>query len=117
MTVSFRGFCFALLVFAIVGFVASTAVEADVPKAEDVATCNTEAQDAISPGSAARGNAVPNTSDHSRAAQARQNEPSSEKAGQVTRSPDAQLDGMDGDGAKNPAYQAAFRGCMRRRGF
>lgn len=117
MTVSFRGFCFVLLVFAIVGFVASTAVDADVPTAENVAACNTEAQDAISPGSAARGNAMPNTSDHSRAAQARQNETSSETPGRVTRSPDAQLDGMDGDGAKDPAYQAAFRGCMRRRGF
>ena len=117
MTVSFRGFCFALLMFAVVGFVASTAVDADVPKAEDVASCNAEARDAIRPGSAARGDAVPNTSDHSRAAQARQNETSSEKTGWVTRSPDAQLDGMDGDGAKDPAYQAAFRGCMRRRGF
>ena len=117
MTVSFRGFGFALLVFAIVGFVASTAVDADVPKTEDVVECNTEAQDAIRPGRAARGNAVPNTSDHSRAAQARLNETSSEKTGRVTRSPDAQLDGMDGDGAKDPAYQAAFRGCMRRRGF
>ena len=78
LTVSFRGFGFAVLAFAIVGFVASTGVDADVPKAEDVAECNTEAQDAIRPGSAARGNAVPNTSDHSRVAQARQNETSSE---------------------------------------
>ena len=117
MTTSSRAFRVALFVFALVGFVASTAVDADVPKAEDVAACNIEARDAISPEGAGRGNAMPNTSDHSRAAQARQNEPPSEKTGQVTRSPDAQLDGMDGDGAKDPAYQAAFRGCMRRRGF
>src|ERR1041384_8212705 len=106
-----------LLGFAIVGLVTETAVDADVPKAEDVAACNANAQDAIQPGSAARGFAMPNTGDYSRAAQARQNEASSEKTGRVTRSLDAQLDGMDGDGAKDPAYQAAFRGCMRRRGF
>jgi hypothetical protein len=117
MTLSFSRLSLALSAFAIVGFVAWTAVDADVPKAEDVAACNTEAHDAIRPGSSARGNAVPNTSDHSRAARARQNETSSEKTGRITRSADAQLDGMDGDGAKDPAYQAAFRGCMRRKGF
>ena len=30
---------------------------------------------------------------------------------------DAQLTGMDPDGAKNPAYQAAYRSCMRKSGF
>ena len=117
MTGWFRGFSLAFLALAMAGFVASTTASADVSRPEDVAACNTAAQDAISPGSAARGNTVPNTSDHRRAAEARQREASSETTGQITRSPDAQLDGMDGDGAKNPAYQAAFRGCMRRRGF
>lgn len=117
MTVPLGSLCVALWAFALVGLVAPTAVDGDVPTATAVAACNTEAQDAISLGSAARGNAVPNASDHRRAARARQNDTSSEKARRTTRSPDAQLNGMDGDGAKDPAYQAAFRSCMRRRGF
>lgn|SRR5688572_1359711 len=107
----------ALVVFAIGGFVGSTAGAGGVPKAEDVVSCNAEANDAILRGSAARGGAMPNTGDRSRAAAARENEPSSTATSRVARSLDAQLDGMDGEGAKDPAYQAAFRGCMRRMGF
>jgi hypothetical protein len=109
---SFRRVCFALQVFTMIGMLAPTTVGAEVARAEDAAACNAEARDAIRPESTARSNAVPNTGDHSRAAQAQQTETSA-----VTRSPDAQLDGMDGEGAKDPAYQAAFRGCMRRKGF
>jgi hypothetical protein len=35
----------------------------------------------------------------------------------VIESPDPQIHGMDAEGAKNPAYQAAYRSCMRRKGF
>jgi hypothetical protein len=38
-------------------------------------------------------------------------------AGQVTHSPDLQIHGMDGEGAKDAAYRAAYRVCMRRDGF
>ena len=102
----------AIVIFALVAFVEPVAVEADVPKAEDVVECNAEAHDAIQPGSVARGRSAPNAGDHRRAAQARHSEASRE-----IRSRDAQLHGMDGQGAKEPAYQAVFRGCMRRRGF
>jgi hypothetical protein len=114
----FSGSCVVLVACAVGGVVMSTPVGADVPKAADVAACNTEAQDAIRPGSAAaRGSAVPNPGDQSRAAEARQGDPSSETTARVTRSRDAQLEGMDAEGAKDAAYQAAFRGCMRRNGF
>jgi hypothetical protein len=32
-------------------------------------------------------------------------------------SADPPIHGMDADGAKNAAYQAAYRSCMRRKGF
>ena len=112
-----RGPCVTLAVFAIGAFVVSTAVASGVPNTENVVSCNAEASDAILRGSAARGSAMPNTGDRSRAAAARENEPSSKATSRVARSLDAQLDGMDGEGAKDPAYQAAFRGCMRRMGF
>ena len=107
----------ALVVIIVVQGVASTAVDADVPRPADVTACNTEAVDAVGPGGSARGSAVPNPDDHRRAAEARQSPPVTEKATSLTASPDAQLEGMDFEGAKDPAYQAAFRGCMRRGGF
>jgi hypothetical protein len=117
MTVSSGSFRVALLLFWSLGCLPSSPVDADVAKPEDVAACNIQAHDAIRLGSTSRGRAVPNTSDHDRAAQARQSETSMEMGDAATRSPDAQLEGMDGDGAKDPVFQAAFRGCMRRKGF
>jgi len=105
----------ALLVWWGIGLAAPALVGADAVTHEDVAACNSEARDAIQPGSAARGSALPNTGDRDRATQSQLTETSTASPG--VASGDAQLDGMDRDGAKDPAYQAAFRGCMRRKGF
>jgi hypothetical protein len=37
--------------------------------------------------------------------------------GETSRSEDPQLAGIDPEGAKDPAYQAAYRTCMRKSGF
>jgi hypothetical protein len=42
---------------------------------------------------------------------------SSMPATAVIESPDPQLHGMEAEGAQNAAYQAAYRSCMRRKGF
>ena len=36
---------------------------------------------------------------------------------QATQSPDPQIHGMDAEGARDPAYRAAYRVCMRKRGL
>jgi precorrin-3B methylase len=86
----------------------------EVPTAADVATCNDQALQAIKTG---RGS--PTTGDHARAARARgavtANTPGVATA--VVESADPQIHGMEGEGAKDPVYQAAFRSCMRRKGF
>ena len=81
-----------------------------VPKAEDISACNLEAQRAASTGTASGDSPLPNAKDHSRAAEAR-------SAGGGTKPDDPQLVGMDTEGAKDPAYQAAYRTCMRKAGF
>jgi hypothetical protein len=88
---------------------------ADVPKPADIAACNGEAQEATRKGSASRG-ASPNARDHSRAAHARGGAASATLGGDP-RASDPQLEGMDPDGAMEPAYQAAYRTCMRKAGF
>jgi len=35
----------------------------------------------------------------------------------VIESSDPQIHGMNAEGAKNATYQAAYRSCMRRKGF
>jgi hypothetical protein len=80
-----------------------------VPTAFDFASCNAEARDAVKTGGRAASSAVPSTKDHRRAVEAQR--------GETRESDDAQLSGMNADGAKDPAFQAAYRICMRRSGF
>jgi hypothetical protein len=88
-----------------------------VPKAEDIAACNMEAQRAVRDGAGSRESAVPTAKDHSRAAEARGTEPPAQSVAGGVKSEDPQLAGIDTEGAKNPAYQAAYRTCMRKSGF
>ncbi len=90
---------------------------AQVPKAEDIAACNTEAQHAVRSGTTPQDSAQPNTKDQSRAAEARRTEARTQNAAGGTQSDDPQLAGMNAEGAKDPAYQAAYRTCMRKAGF
>jgi hypothetical protein len=80
-----------------------------VPESKDFAACNAEARDALKSGASAPSSASPIMKDRERADDA--------KRGDAPRSDDPQLTGIDTDGAKNPAYQAAYRTCMRRSGF
>jgi hypothetical protein len=88
---------------------AASTGQTSVPTAENFAACNAEARDALKRPSADSPAASPIMKDEKRAGEARRGEP--------TRSDDAQLTGMDPEGAKNPAYQAAYRTCMRKSGF
>lgn len=81
---------------------------ADVPGAGDIAACNREAQERV------RGRAGPPTSKDEAGADAARKA----VAGPAeTQSGDAQIHGMEGEGAKDAAYRAAYRVCMRRHGF
>lgn len=89
---------------------------ADVPTAKDIAACNQEAQVGV------RGSAVsPTSKDEANAGAARRGggetveHPGQTAAG--TQSSDPQIHGMEGEGAKNAAYRAAYRVCMRQKGF
>ncbi len=97
----------ALLVAAL--FSASALAYADVPTITDVAACNADAHDTVRGGTAS-----PTTKDEARAADARKD---LDPIAKITQSADPQIAGMDGDGAKNAAYRAAYRVCMRKKGF
>ena len=91
-------------------------VHAEVPTAGHIAACNREAREALrSP------TVVPIPKDEVGADDARKAGTAAVDVpganGEVTQSPDAQIQGMDGDGAKNAASRAAYRVCMRRNGF
>jgi hypothetical protein len=106
---------FALVIAVIVG--AWGVAQADVPKAEDIAACNKEAQEAVRTGSASPRTASPTTKDASRATEARRGDAATDRADSTARSDDPQVEGMDAEGAKDPVYQAAYRTCMRKGGF
>lgn len=89
---------------------------ADVPTVGDMTACNQEAR----VGSRDR-SASPTSKDQvdaEAARRARNGAPVSPGATEaVTQSEDPQIHGMDVQGATDAAYRAAYRVCMRRRGF
>ena len=89
---------------------------ADVPTAADIAACNQQAREGL------RGRTVfPTRKDEAGADEARKTRAATvEPPGtteHVMHSPDPQIHGMDGEGAKDAAYRAAYRSCMRKNGF
>ena len=108
MTFAMRGQ--AIVFAAVVIFATSSIAFSQVPKADDIAACNLEAQRAVRAGPASAESALPNTKDQSHAARETGN-------GDGAQSDDPQLAGMDPEGAKDAAYQAAYRTCMRKAGF
>ena len=102
---------------AVIVFATVSVGYAQVPKAEDIAACNAEAQRAINSGRTSAASPLPTAKDHDRAAGARSTKGTGQAAGDGVKSDDPQLAGMDAEGAKNPAYQAAYRTCMRQAGF
>ena len=105
-------------VFALVfllSLATTRAVEAQVPTAADFAACNREA-----PQLAKAGTTSPIEGDYARAGGQRAGAvttKSTGSAGKAIESSDPQIHGMEAEGARDAAYQAAYRGCMRRRGF
>jgi len=99
-----------LVVIAAVGI-----AHGQVPTPADVAACNNEAPAVIKTGAAS-----PTVSDHARAKGARDGPPTSSAADfklPLVESSDPQIHGMNAEGAKDATYQAAYRSCMRRKGF
>src|SRR5262245_16023940 len=111
MTFAMRGQAATFFAAAFI-FISPSAAFPQVPKADDIAACNLEAQRAVRTGTGSVESALPNTKDQSRAAQARET-----GRGDGAKSDDPQLAGMDPEGAKDAAYQAAYRTCMRKAGF
>jgi hypothetical protein len=88
---------------------------ADVPTAKDFAECNREARE----GRRDRG-ASPNQKDHDGAKQARSaGSGAADQPGTARefRSEDSQVAGIDAAGETDPEYRAAYRVCMRKKGF
>ena len=99
----------------LVSLTAPRAAAGEVATAADSVACNQEA-----PSLTRAGMATPTVNDHTRADRVRavaMTTGSRALTATVIESPDPQIHGMDAEGAKNPAYQAAFRSCMRRKGF
>ena len=107
----------AILFAAVIVLATSGVAHPQVPTTDDIAACNAEAQRAVSARIPSGDSPQPTTKDHSRAAEARRTETPSQTGGGGTKSDDPQLAGMNAEGAKDPAYQAAYRTCMRKAGF
>jgi hypothetical protein len=87
----------------------------EVPTPADFAACNEEAPEAVRAGTAS-----PIVGDHVRAGRARATAMTPSFfafTGRAIASSDPQIHGMTTAGAKDATYQAAYRSCMRRKGF
>ncbi len=105
----------ALALILLVSLAATRTADGEVPTAADSAACNEEA-----PEVAKAGTASPTMGDHARADSARASAMTTNSidfAGKIIESSDPQIHGMEAEGARNATYQAAYRSCMRRKGF
>ena len=105
----------ALALILLVSLAVTRTADGQVPTAADSVACNEEAPKAVKTGSAS-----PITGDHVRADSARagaMTTSSIDVTRTVIESSDPQIHGMNAEGAKNATYQAAYRSCMRRKGF
>jgi hypothetical protein len=103
----------ALALFLLISLAATPTVDGQVPTADDFAACNEEAPQAVKAGIAS-----PIRGDHVRADRARGSVMTTiASAFTGIESANPQIRGMDAEGAKTAAYQAAYRSCMRRKGF
>jgi hypothetical protein len=106
----------AIAVTLLVSLVFAGAAHGQVPTAKDIAACNEDAPRAVKAGGAS-----PTSGDQARADSARGAVPAKSAAETVTtgvvESTDPQIHGMQRAGANDAAYQAAYRSCMRRKGF
>jgi len=103
----------ALALILLLPLAATRTADGEVPTAVDASACNEQAPQAIK-----AGQAPPTTGDRARAERALADALTSPPpALTVIASPDPQIHGMEAEGAKNAAYQAAYRSCMRRKGF
>ena len=107
----------SVIVFALMLLVSLAGLrtaDGQVPTAADFTACNDEAPQVVKAGTAS-----PIMGDHSRADRERAAMTTDSRAikGKVVESPDPQIHGMAAEGAKDATYQAAYRSCMRRKGF
>jgi hypothetical protein len=104
-----------LAVLLVVGLFGGFGVAwAEVPTAEDIAACNLEARERLV---SDRTSVIAKDEAGAAAARKVRAETVDLSGGLATSSPDAQIHGMDGEGALDAVYRAAYRGCMRRHGF
>src|SRR5437868_10162215 len=87
-----------ILLTAVAVFGSAGVGYAQVPTAQDIAACNTDAQHAVGKGAASPSSAQPNVKDHSRAVEARRGDGATQNAAGGTPSNDPQLAGMDSEG-------------------
>src|SRR2546428_12625811 len=102
MTSTMRGQAVSFFAAAFIFVIPSVAFP-QVPKADDIAACNLEAQRAVSAGTGSAESALPNTKDQSRAAQARE-----AGKGDGAKSDDPQLAGVGPGGGEGAAHPGRY---------
>ena len=108
-----RGLAIAGTLF--VSLALAGAAHGQVPAAADIAACNADAPRAIKAGGASPTRGDQARADSERDGAAAKNVTATAATG--VESSDPQIHGMHRTGANNAAYQAAYRSCMRRKGF
>jgi hypothetical protein len=98
----------------LVAIATSRPADGQVPTATDRAACSHEAGRGMK-----LGKASPTPNDRARADRAREGAASGtlDATAGMVESADPPIHGVESEGAKRAAYQSAYRGCMRRKGF
>jgi hypothetical protein len=107
----------ALLIVSLLGMLAVTQAYAEVPTAADFAACNTKAAEDVKADAASASPRAPLPKDATELPSDTRTQPRDPAGRTLSSEKDPQIEGLAADRANDKVYVAAYRACMRQRGF
>jgi hypothetical protein len=107
----------ALLALTVVGALAAAPVHAEVPTAADFAACNAKAAEEVKADAASASPRAELPKDATQLPPDVRTRPPDSSGRTLSSEKDPQIEGLAADRAGDKVYVAAYRSCMRQRGF
>jgi hypothetical protein len=107
----------SLLALSLLGMLALAPAHAEVPTAADFAACNAKAAQDVKADAASASPRAELPKDATQLPSDTRTQPGDAAGRTLSSQKDPQIEGLDADRASDKVYVAAYRSCMRQRGF
>ena len=107
----------SLLALSVIAVAAVSPVHAEVPSAADFAACNAKAAEGVKADAASASPSTALPKDATELPADARTKPTDPTGRTLSSEKDPQIEGLAADRANDKVYVAAYRSCMRQRGF